>query len=92
MTEELIFQAYLTSPQNANARRDTVNALRHIAMDLIAFDVKDDAAYWAVYEDIMTRISSQFPLLSWEVKRQMAKKSRRQVRRALEERQASVHI
>lgn len=92
MTEQLILAQYLASSQNAKARAEAVNALRHLSMDVIAFDTKDDAKYMLVYKQIMERIATSYLLLSWEVKRQMAKKSRRQIRRSGEKQQASVHI
>jgi len=91
MTNHVIYSAYLASPQNLKARTEAVNALRHLAMDVVTFNSKCDASYWSVYASVMAQIESAYPLLSWEVKRQMAKKSRRHVRRALEE-HASVHI
>jgi hypothetical protein len=81
MTDELIYEAFLTSPQNKKARCETVNALRHRIMDQISFNVKDDDEYMLVYGIVMEQIASKYPSLSWEVKRQMAKKSRRYTRR-----------
>lgn len=93
MTEQLIMAQYFSSHEKSRKRRElAVNALRHLAMDAIAFDVTDDFIYMLHYVTAMTRISSEYLFLSLEVQRQMAKKYRRQVRRTLEKRQESVHI
>lgn len=87
-----IYYEYLETSQNAKSRAETVNRLRHLVMDKVQFDVTDDDQYMYVYTQIMLSISSEFPSLSWEVKRQMAKKKRRQARRSLEKQEARVHI
>lgn len=92
MSQSAIYADYLRSPMNAKARAEAVNAMRHLAMDVVRFDVTDDDAYMSVYRRIMECIASDFPSLSWEVKRQMAKKRRRQVRRSLVKQEAGMHI
>lgn len=92
MSPSTIYADYQTSAMNAKSRAEAVNRLRHFAMDAIKFDVKDDDAYMFVYRRVMLAIASDFPFLSWEVKRQMAKKIRRQARRSLDQQEARVHI
>ena len=86
MNEEAIIAEYLASPQNLKARTEAVNALRHFSMDKITFTVKDNEQYMLVYDQIMMRIARVYPSLAWEVKRQMAKKNRRNDRRDFEQR------
>jgi hypothetical protein len=81
MTEALILQEYELSTQNAKSRCLAVNALRHLMMDPVVFDSKNDSDYMSVYLKVMGDISSRYPLLSWEVQRQVAKKKRRQERK-----------
>ncbi len=94
MDEQAIISEYLASPQNSRCRIVAVNSLRHLYMDTIVFDVKDDETYMAVYQRVMQFIESRYPILSWEVQRQIAKKKRRQGRRVAieQEQQVSVHI
>lgn len=83
MSLSAIYVEYLKSSRNAKARAKAVSAMRHFEMDAVRFDVSDDNAYMSVYLTTMERIASDFPSLSWEVKRQTAKKKRRQTRRSL---------
>lgn len=92
MMEQRIVQQYLQSAQNKYEKALAVNSLRHLSMDQVSFNTKDDSEYMLVFGMIMQDISSKYPFLSIEVQRQMAKKSRRQVRKSLEKRQTSVHI
>lgn len=92
MTEAHIIQQFNESRRNAQSRCETVNALRHLLMDRIAIDVSDDAAYMAVYLEVMRSIESRYPLLSWEVQRQVAKKRRRQERKAHAKQGQVVHL
>lgn len=87
-----IYASFLASSQNLEARIATVNALRHLLMDEIKVNTKDDVDYMLVYERVMGDIASQYPPLGEEVKRQIAKKKRRQERRSLEEQKHLVHI
>lgn len=83
MTATDIMNVFQASSQNFEARVEAVNALRHLTMDEVKFDVKDDDMYTTVYTQIMERIASDHPSLSGEVKRQMAKKIRRHESRRL---------
>ena len=75
---------------NKKAKKELVNVLRHEKMDSIVFDSKNNETYVAVYSAIMLGISSAYPFLSKEVKRQMDKKFKWQSRRALEKQQVSI--
>ena len=91
-SEQSIVNEYLNSRQNSKTKTEAVNSLRHLLMDGVAVDVKDDSAYMSVYQPIMGYIASQYPILSQEVKRQIDKKIRRQTRRSLETHASELHI
>jgi len=90
--EKSIITEFLRSSQNAKAKTEAVNSLRHLLMDGVAVDVKSDVAYMSVYKKIMGHIASVYPILSQEVKRQIEKKIRRQTRRSLEVQESKLHI
>lgn len=90
--EQSIIAKFMASRRNKVDRCDAVNSLRHIAMDAISFDASSNDAYNNVYDSIMSDISSRFPPLGEEVKRQMEKKKRRQARRSGEEHKSELHI
>jgi len=92
MTEHTVMEEFLASSQNLEARKKAVNSLRHLQMDEVTMDAKDNASYLLVYEAVMSDISSRYPSLSQEVQRQVAKKKRWQERRSLEEHKNSLHI
>lgn len=92
MTEAMIIAEYEASSKNAKMKAETVNRLRHLMMDSIVIDVKDNSTYIGVYTRIMGNISSQYPPLSQEVKRQIDKKIRWQARRSLEEQSEAMHF
>lgn len=92
MVEAEIVKRYQSSKKNCHDRFLAVNSLRHLLMDSVSIDVKDDAAYLQVYESAMSKISGLYPFLSGEVERQVRKKKRRVTRRGREERKDELHL
>lgn len=92
MVEADIIRMYESSRKNCHDRFRAVNSLRHLFMDTVPIDVRDDVAYLRIYESVMSKISCLYPFLSWEVERQMKKKKRRYARRVSEEREQELHL
>jgi len=66
---------------NCREAKEMVNTLRHERMDIIAFDNTNNEVYSRIYSEVMSSIIKDYPCLSNEVQRQMAKKIRRMEKR-----------
>lgn len=77
--EELKLTLAKCSP--SKLKRALVNFIRHHRIDDVEIEVKDNYKYLQVYIFTMKGISADYPFLSEEVERQIAKKIRWQARR-----------
>ena len=68
---------------NCREAKEMVNTLRHERMDVIVFDNTNNEVYSRIYSEVMSSIVRDYPHLSNEVQRQMAKKIRRIEKREL---------
>lgn len=62
-------------------KKALVNFIRHERMDTMEVNVTDNCEYIRVYTSVMRSIAADYPHLSQEVERQIAKKIRWQSRR-----------
>ena len=68
---------------NCREAKEMVNTLRHERMDVIVFDNTNNEVYSRIYSEVMSSIVRDYPHLSNEVQRQVAKKIRRIEKREL---------
>ena len=68
---------------NCREAKEMVNTLRHERMDVMVFDNTNNEVYSRIYSEVMSSIVRDYPHLSNEVQRQMAKKIRRIEKREL---------
>ena len=68
---------------NCREAKEMVNTLRHERMDVIVFDNTNNEVYSRIYSEVMSSIVRDYPHLSNEVQRQLAKKIRRIEKREL---------